>query len=127
MLHHREALRARVVVVSFAAPASLAAYRERFDLHDATLLCDEARAVYAAFGFDRATRRRVWLDPRVWRRYAALLRQGRRLEAPDEDVLQLGGDVLVDPDGRVAWIHRSTGPEDRPALGALLAARDDAG
>ncbi len=113
----------RVVVVSFAARASLAAYGERFGLDPAVLLSDEQRAAYAAFGFDRASTARVWLDPRVWRRYAWLLAHGRRLERPRDDTLQLGGDVLVDRGGRVRWIHRSRGPEDRPSLEELLEVR----
>ncbi len=109
----------RVVVVSFAAPASLRAYADRFaELRDAVLLSDVDRAAYAAFGFSRGSRARVWLDPRVWRRYAGLLRRGRRLERPDEDTLQLGGDVLAG-DGRVRWVYASAGPEDRPALAQI--------
>ena len=123
VLDHREELDARVVVISFAPPASLAAYRERFGLGEAVLLSDEERAAYAAFGFDRASVVRAYLDPRVWWRYAGLLARGRKLERPEEDTLQLGGDVLAGPDGRVTWIHRSTGPEDRPSLAQLLRAR----
>ncbi len=123
MLQAREALDVRVVVVSFAAPASLAAYRARFGLDGAVLLSDADREAYAAFGFGRATRRRVWLDPRVWRRYATLLARGRRPEPPSEDVLQLGGDVLCGRDGRVTWVHRSQGPEDRPTVAAIRRAR----
>lgn len=123
VLEHRDRLAARVVVVSFARPASLAAYRDRFGLGDVLLLSDPERLAYAAFGFDRGSVARVWLDPRVWLRYAGLLARGRRLEATDDDTLQLGGDVLVAPDGRVRWIYRSTGPEDRPTPAALLRAR----
>jgi hypothetical protein len=123
VLDHREELDVRVVVVSFAAPASLAAYRERLGLEDALLLSDTERAAYAAFGFDRASVARAYLHPRVWWRYATLLVRGRRLERPEEDTLQLGGDVLTGPDARVRWVHRSSGPEDRPGLAQLLAAR----
>jgi hypothetical protein len=123
VLSERERLRVRVVVVSFAAPAALAAYRDRFGLAGAVLLSDPERAAYAAFGFGRAGRLRVWADPRVWARYAALLARGRRPERPEQDTLQLGGDVLVDSDGIVRWVHRSAGPEDRPALARLRAAR----
>ena len=113
----------KVVVVSFATPTSLAAYRERFGFEDAVMLSDEHRVAYAAFGFDRASAARVWLDPRVWWRYAGLLARGRRLERPEDDTLQLGGDVLVDGGGRIRWIHRSEGPEDRPTLAQLIDAR----
>ena len=83
---------------------------------------DPDRAAYEALGFARGSRARVWLDPRVWRRYAELLARGRRPRAPGEDTLQLGGDVLAGADGRIEWVYRSTGPEDRPSPAAILAA-----
>jgi len=64
----------------------------------------------------------VWLDPRVWRRYASLLARGRRSERTDGDVLQLGGDAVLDAHGRLASIHRSAGPEDRPTVDELVTA-----
>jgi hypothetical protein len=123
VLRHRAELEVRVVVVSFASPPALSAYRERFGLEDAVLLSDERRAAYSAFGFERGSRLRVWLDPRVWWSYARLLARGGRLERPDDDTLQLGGDVLVDADGVVRWIYPSRGPEDRPTPPELLDAR----
>ena len=85
MLEHREELGVRVAVISFAAPASLAAYRDRFDLGDAVLLSDEDRAAYVAFGFERGSAARVWLSPRVWWRYARLHpRAQRRHQSPRE-------------------------------------------
>jgi AhpC/TSA antioxidant enzyme len=113
VLAHREELQVRVIVVSFAAPASLAAYRDGLGLHDAVLLSDVDRTAYAAFGFERGSLRRVWLDPRAWWHYAALLARGRRPERPQEDTLQLGGDVLVDPGGVVRWmrVESKTGTE----------------
>jgi hypothetical protein len=123
VLQHREELAARVVVVAFASPASLSTFQQRFSFEGALLLSDEPRAAYAAFGFDRASTARVWLDPRVWWRYAGLLLRGRRIERPEQDTLQLGGDVLADREGRVRWIYRSTGPEDRPTIAQLRDAR----
>lgn len=123
VLDHRQQLGARVAVVSYAAPALLRLYREEQGLDDVLLLSDQHRAAYAAFGFGRAGVGRVWLDPRVWRAYAALLARGRRPRSAQDDTLQLGGDVLVDAAGLVTWIHRSRGPEDRPSINEVLAAR----
>ncbi len=109
--------------VTFAAPPLLGAFARELGLEGVSLLGDPGRATYAAFGFERASWARVWLDPRVWARYASLLARGRRPRAPGEDTLQLGGDVVLDGEGRVAWIYRSAGPEDRPALAELRAAR----
>lgn len=124
VLRHREQLDVQVVVVSFAPPELLERYAERFDLSGAVLLSDDERRAYAAFGFDRASVARAYLDPRVWWSYARLLVRGRRMEHSGQDTLQLGGDVLVGPDGRVAWVHRSQGPEDRPSVAELSAARE---
>lgn len=104
------------MVVAFADPTALAGWAARLGLADVTVLADPERVLYAAFGLGRASVARVWLDPRVWLRYGRLLAGGRRLERADDDTLQLGGDVLVDAVGRVRWIYRSHGPEDRPRL-----------
>jgi hypothetical protein len=119
VLQHNEQLGVRVVVVAFATPESVAGYQHRQGLDGLLVLSDPDRRTYSAFGFGRGTVLRVWLDPRVWRRYAQLVRRGRRPEAAHEDTLQLGGDVLSDAAGRIAWIYRSRGPEDRPSIAEI--------
>lgn len=108
-------------MVSFAPPALLARFEQELNL-GLLLLSDPDRAAYTAFGFERGSLARVWLDPRVWARYAALLARGQRPGRAQGDTLQLGGDAILDPAGRLAWVHRGRGPEDRPSLGALRAA-----
>jgi len=108
--------------VTFAEPRALRGFERKMKL-PYLLYGDPDRATYRALGFGRASARRVWLDPRVWRRYAALLVRGRRLEGPaGQDPLQLGGDAVLDARGRLAWTYRSRGPEDRPSVGRLVAA-----
>ena len=46
----------------------------------------------------------------------------RRMRRVHEDTLQLGGDAVVDADGRLAWVQRSRGPEDRPTIAVVQAA-----
>jgi hypothetical protein len=110
-----------VAVVSFAEPALLARFERRVEL-PFTFYGDPERATYAAFGFGRASVARVWLDPRVWLAYARLLARGRVSGLPTQDTLQLGGDVVTDVEGRVRWIHRSSGPEDHPPVERIVAA-----
>jgi alkyl-hydroperoxide reductase/thiol specific antioxidant family protein len=117
----RAQLGARVVCVSFARAQLLDAYRRELGI-EVELYSDPELAAYRAFGFGRASVARAWLHPRVWMRYGQLLARGWRLRPPREDTLQLGGDVVSGADGRVRWVYRSAGPEDRPSLALLTAA-----
>jgi hypothetical protein len=103
----------RIACITFAEPPMLAAFQERLGL-SFPLLADPSRQVYAAFGFGRGSVARVWLHPKVWARYARLLVAGRRTKPTGEDTLQLGGNVVLDAGGRVRWIYRGAGPDDRP-------------
>lgn len=123
MLKEGEGLGVRVVVVSFAIPEYLRLYRREMGLPDELLmLSDTDREAYRWLGFGRASTARVWLDPRVWWRYASLIARGRRPQPAQDDPLQLGGDALLDASGDLAWVYSSAGPEDRPSLRELRAA-----
>ena len=122
MSNHSEQIAARIACVTFAEPPMLALFERELGL-PVEYLGDPDRAMYRAFGFGRGSVARVWLDPRVIARYARLLVSGYQAKAPDQDTLQLGGDVLAGPDGRIAWIYRSRGPEDRPSVAEILVAR----
>jgi len=122
VLNEIDRLGVRVVVIAFAARESLAGYQHRQRLDHIHVLSDPDRRAYRAFGLGRGTVLRVWLDPRVWARYAQLILRGHRPEPAHEDTLQLGGDALIGADGRIAWIYRSRGPEDRPSLARIQAA-----
>jgi hypothetical protein len=115
---HRDELPGRIVVVTFVAPEMLARFEAELRL-GLEMFADRDRVVYAALGFGRASFARVWLHPRVWMRYAGLVAGGARLRGPQGDTLQLGGDAVIDAEGRLAWIHRGTGPEDRPTVERL--------
>ena len=109
---------AAVVLITFTRPRNLRGFRRRLALAY-PVLADETRAVYRAHGLQRGSWRRVWGLKSV-RAYGRLLRQGRRLERPSGDTLQLGGDFIVDRDGRLAYAYRSRGPDDRPSVDDLL-------
>lgn len=118
-------LAGRVIGVAFAEPRRLREFRGVLEA-DVPLYTDPGRAVYDALGFTRGSVRRVWLDPRVWWRYAKLLSSGMRLKRTEEDTLQMAGDAVVDGSARLTWIHRSTGPDDRPSVAEVVAAFRDA-
>ena len=85
------------------------------------MLVDRDRAVYRAWGLRRASVAGVWLDPRVWWRYASLLAGGERLRRFGTDTLQLGGDFIVGPEGMITWA-RPQQRDDRPPVGTLVRA-----
>ncbi len=119
-----EALGAAAVFVVFDAPELL--QRTMFDDIEVASLpfavaVDRERVSYGAWGLRRARHRDIWLDPNVYRTYWRLLRAGDRLLPGGSDVLQLGGDFLVDARGSIAYA-RPQERDDRPAVGELLAA-----
>ena len=109
----------RIAVITFAEPPLLQRFASELGV-DVELYGDRDRRLYSALGFGHGSIARVWLDPRVWARYAGLMLRGRRPRPPEQDTLQLGGDAIVDAEGRIAWIHRSRGPEDRPEVDELV-------
>lgn len=117
----RNEIGARIACITFADAERLEGFQRKMELPYG-LYTDPEREVYRAFGIERASLRRVWLDPRVWWRYAALLARGRRPQASGEDTLQLGGDAVLDGEGRLSWLYRSRGPEDRPSVDELVRA-----
>jgi hypothetical protein len=108
----------RILVVTFEARERAEAYVHETALRW-PLLIDRPRALYAAYGMGRGPRSAIW-GPATWLAYARLVARGRRMKPSTGDVRQLGGDVLVDPMGRVALHHVGRGPADRPAVEALL-------
>lgn len=85
---------------------------------------DPDRSTYRAWGLRRAAWREIWLDPRVWWRYARLIIGGERLRSSGEDSLQLGGDFVVAPDRTIAY-SRPQVRDDRPPVAELIAAAAD--
>lgn len=111
---------ADVALVTFTRPRNLRGYRGRLGLPYA-VLADESRATYRAYGLGRGRWWRVW-GPATVRAYARLMRTGARVERPQEDTGQLGGDFVVDRQGRLAYAYPSTGPSDRPPVDDLVVA-----
>jgi hypothetical protein len=84
---------------------------------------DPSQKAYKAFGLERTSWLRM-LRPGVVLRYLGLLFRGwrpRRLVA-GEDVLQLGGDFVLDGQQRLVFAYRSAEPTDRPDAEELVVA-----
>jgi hypothetical protein len=113
-----ERLALQVVVVTFEARELAEAYVRETGL-PWPLLSDRRRALYSAYGMGRGRWFAVWGPASLWA-YARLIARGLRPKRPTADVRQLGGDIVVDPEGTVALHHVGRGPADRPSVSALL-------
>lgn len=113
---------AEVLVVTQARPDVLAASLREQPLPFPTV-GDPDRAAYSAFGLERTSWAAIW-RPGSLLRYLRLLFRGwgpRRPRA-GEDMLQLGGDFVLDREGRLMHAYRSAEATDRPSVEALLIA-----
>lgn len=108
-----------VLAVLPVEPPRLRELRAALDLR-IRLLSDPARTTFPAYGFRRGSFRAIWLSGATWLSYGRLIARGRVPHWPTEDARWLGGDVLVDRVGRIAWAHRSRDPSDRPGAHAVV-------
>jgi hypothetical protein len=89
------------------------------------VLIDRDRVAYRRWGLGRASRLRL-VRPDWVRGYARMLLRGDRLARPGNDVLQLGGDFVIDRNGVVVLAHPQAGFDDRLPAGALVKALEEA-
>lgn len=111
-------LNVKVAVVTFEAGPLAQAYVSETDLQW-SLLVDETRALYKGYGMEHGSRWNVY-GPPAWWIYAKLLLKGRKLRTSHSDFKQLGGDVLIDPEGLVRLHYIGNGPADRPSVESIL-------
>ena len=83
------------------------------------ILSDPERKAYRAFGLERGGTAQVW-SFNALRTYARGLAAGRLPRLPRADITQLGGDFVLDAQGRVVYEHRSEESADRPTIVSLL-------
>ena len=124
VLHHREridAAGATVVAVGFDSPGRML----RGIDFPWPVLVDGDRVAYREYGLGRAPLSYAlslgWLPG-----YLRKLASGDPLKRPGLDVMQLGGDFVIDREGVVALAHPSKHFEDREPVGALVRALEDA-
>lgn len=85
------------------------------------LLIDADHLTYKAYGLSRGSAWSIYGPASIWN-YLKLILKAGRIHKPGSDYRQLGGDVLIDPDGVVKFYHASDSPHDRPTVESLLAA-----
>lgn len=108
-----------VVIVTFERDIAAQNYAKQTGLHW-PILVDRQRSLYAAYEFERGSWWALY-SPASILRYLKLLFTGHRIGKPGEDWSQLGGNVVIDPDGIVRMHHASKTPHDRPSVNELFA------
>lgn len=83
------------------------------------VVVDRDRHGYRAYGLRRGSLRDVW-SPGALVTYARGLVSRERIDRPGADPRQLGGDFVVDADGRVVFSHPQSSSDDRPPAGRLV-------
>ncbi len=116
------ALGAEVVTVCQAKPDVLAMHLKA-EPRPFPVVADPDRVAYRACGLERGGWG-MFFTGRALRRYVGLMFSGWRLRWPGtkEDVLQLGGDFVLDHRQRIVYAYRSADPGDRPTVAVLLEA-----
>lgn len=79
------------------------------------LLLDSKRELYRGYGMERGTFWQLYNPISIFK-YLWLIVTGTRPGKPGSDWNQMGGDILIDPDGIVRMHFVSGNPHDRPSV-----------
>jgi len=116
-----EAAGAGLVIVTPQSAARAAEWRDELSLSRAVVIADPERTLYKALGARRPPP--FWLlRPRVVSAAVrALIARESISSSFDDDLLQMGADVVVDRDGHIAYLHLPSDAADRTAPEDLVA------
>ncbi len=105
-------------MVTFEAKSSVSEYSKQIEM-TWPILIDESRQLYKEYQMNRAGLWDLWGVPSWWG-YLKQLFQGKLPQIPSADIHQRGGDVLIDPLGKIRLHHVGQGPADRPSIALIL-------
>jgi peroxiredoxin len=115
-----EQIGAQVLLVTFAEPSLL----EKKMMHDLQNpfppLIDPSKETYRRWGMGKTNAFGAVLSPELNVRYLNLLIKGERFLGLAPDMLQLGGDFVVDRRGRISFAHVMTNNGDRADVSRLV-------
>ncbi len=117
---HVEELRAIGVepyVIGSGTPAEARDFQKLLEADSLPILVDEELVSYGAAGWKRSVT--ATLHPATWLRGARSMLKHRQRKTMG-DPWQLGGAMIVRPDGEVTWSYGSATSGDHPALATIL-------
>ena len=108
----------KIVVVTFESNLLSKNYVEETSL-TWPLIIDETRELYRSYGMFSSSFWNIW-GPKTWLSYLKEVIKGQKLKKSESDVMQCGGNVLIDPNGIVQMHYVGKGPGDRPSIEMIL-------
>jgi peroxiredoxin len=111
----------RLVLIGQATPRHAAHFRRRFEL-DLPVLADERRTSYKAAGAKIGTFSDLLGPQVVAKGVAASAKYGVRQGRTIGHAAQLGGAMVIEPDGSVSWSHMSEDASDNAPPEEIIAA-----
>ena len=112
---------ANIVLIGQRTPEHAAEFRRKQGL-DLTILADERRETYALAGTKVATAGELIGPKVVARSLIATAKTGKVQTKTDGHTAQLGGTLIVAPDGRVTWSHIAHDASDNASPEQILEA-----
>jgi len=112
---------ARLVLIGQATPRQAAQFRRRQGIQ-LPVLADEQRVSYKAAGAKMANATELAGPRSVWKGLLAGARSRKIQTRTIGDSAQLGGSLVVGPDGDVVWSHMSANAGDNASPQEILAA-----
>ena len=112
---------AEVVLVAFHDPELVMANLVRELELPYTLLLDPSRQTYRRWGLEQATWR-TFLPPGLYRAALRMWRQGEKDMAHIPGPIQMGGDFVVNREGRLTFVKYMKSYHDRAKVPVLLSA-----
>jgi len=110
-----------VLVISFTPPAKVAAFLDRHP-QPFTVVSDASRTAYKTFELPKTSWRRLFSALFLAKYLTLIFRGWMPGSNQGEDVLQLGGDFVLNGGRQLIFAHPSADPTDRPAAEALVQA-----
>ena len=108
-----------MLVVSFEEAEHALNYQQEKDIYW-PIVVDRIRELYDYYGMNRAGFWDLW-GVASWKAHLREILKGNMPKRAHDDVHQRGGDVLIDPEGKVRLHHIGKGPGDRPEIEEVLA------
>jgi len=115
-----ETLKTKIKAISFAEPPVLKDYKKHFEWK-LDLYADPQRKLYHLFGLKRLGVLNIF-HPKSILKYTTYFLQGKKIQKATQDIYQMGGDFILNAEGRLTYAFRSHRPDDRPSVNELLKA-----